>query len=638
MKPAADRPLPSAAWWTLALSSTGVLLVALGYASARADAGTGIGTGTGFGTGTGTGAPALATAAYWCGQLLVFLPVAARVCAGRTRSRTEAFLLVTGLAVNQYLQKVLFSPDQFRFPDELQHQVATTTLLHTGRLFQVNLALPIAERFPGLAEMAGAVTALTGLPVVVVGLLVAGVCRLIFVGALFLLVTATGRSPRVAAGTCVCYATALHYLFFDAMFLYQTAALPFLLLVLRAALRWWRPAGSAALPGVPASLGALAAMVVVVASHHVTALIMVGALLLGGAAAFPASTRRPLVFVPAASAAVVVIAWFTLAARSIVGYFGYPARSLRTSLTALWHGGGADVAMPANPRWELVVQFAGLLALAVLSTVAAVRWWRGRYRGAWWWLVLTGALLFFAGSAVRVLGAQGPELAGRATTFTYIPLSMLVSAVLLDRRRRHRDDGPARRPSLPPSALRPSALRPSGRMCAVVPVAAATAVLTLLMLGARAGGWPPYWGRLPGPHLVSAYERSVDPPGVLAARWMGVRLPEGARTAADSVGYTLVSTYGRQDPVGDVAPLFSPDLSGDPALRHLYRLSVEFVWVDLRTASALPRSGSYFPQDPQADRHRRPLDRSALDRFDSLPGTSRLYDNGIIRVYDVRRA
>ena len=30
-------------------------------------------------------------------------------------------MLVMGLALNQYLLKWMYSPDQFRFPDELQH-------------------------------------------------------------------------------------------------------------------------------------------------------------------------------------------------------------------------------------------------------------------------------------------------------------------------------------------------------------------------------------------------------------------------------------------------------------------------------------------------------------------------------------
>ena len=70
----------------------------------------------------------------------------------------------------------------------------------------------------------------------------------------------------------------------------------------------------------------------------------------------------------------------------------------------------------------------------------------------------------------------------------------------------------------------------------------------------------------------------------------------------------------------------------------LQSLSVDYLWVDVRMAQQLPASGSYFPVDPQAQRHTEPVPLAQLVKFDHIPGLSRLYDCGDIRIYDMRGA
>jgi len=63
---------------------------------------------------------------------------------------------------------------------------------------------------------------------------------------------------------------------------------------------------------------------------------------------------------------------------------------------------------------------------------------------------------------------------------------------------------------------------------------------------------------------------------------------------------------------------------------------VEFAWVDIRLADHLPMSGSYFPMDPQSGKRAGPIERGALTKFDAIGGTDRVYDNGTVRIYDLR--
>jgi cytochrome b len=575
----------------LALSAFGVLLVALAYDGGRDSRGGSM-------------------AVYWIGQVVVFSPVVARLLARRLAGMAEALLLVIGLAVNQYVMKWAYSPDMFRFPDEGQHWTATTLITESGDLYRYNAALPPAVHFPGLAEMGAAVSGLTGLSVTVAGMLVAGIAHLVFVVALFAVVQRAGASPAVAGLTCVVYATAMHYLFFNSMFLYQTAALPFLILTVWAYRRW--RAGD----GVGWAMFGLVTTLVTTVSHHVTAFMLIGTLaLLALTEIVFARPRRWNALLGPAGALLVVAAWIGLVARDVIGYLSAPVDRIAETVSNLMADkdtGAAPVAL-VQP-WQLGVQALGLLALLVLFCLVAVKVWRSRDRSPWLWAALAGSAVFFAGNGVRFLGASGPEIAGRLSTFTYVPISIVAALALVKL-----------------NEIRLGRKRPERVAGWGTRIVVGTAVATLLLIGARAGGWPPVYAILPGPYLAAGFERSVDANGMAAAQWLAKN--PGNRIAGDITGIALASTYGRQDPVREGAQLFiGPQwsLDDEDLIRAQY---VQLLWVDRRLAQQTPASGAYFEHDPNAGRYTAPLPTAALRKFDGLPNADRIYDNGEIRLY-----
>ncbi|MEV6600932.1 hypothetical protein AB0M36_29405 [Actinoplanes sp. NPDC051346] len=592
----------------LTISALGVLMVALAYAGGRVSTGN-------------------AQFAYWVGQVVVFTPVVVRLLSRRMAGVAESFLLVMGLALHQYLLKWMYSPDQFRFPDELQHWLASSIIVESGELFQPNPALPPAVHFPGLAEMGAAVTSMTGLPVTAAGVIVAGIAHLVFVAVLFAAVLRASNSPAVAGVCCATYATALHYLFFNSMFLYQTAALPFFMLTIWAVRRWRVEGGR---EYVALAVGAIALTTV---SHHVTAFALVLTLLLLAAAELVVQRpRRWSALIMPAVAAALVAAWIFTVARDVLGYLEAPIDQVQQTISNLLSGREeASSTTAAVSVGQLVVQGTGLLGLFVLY-LALVRDMVHRHdRDYWRWAAVVGGAIFFAGNGVRFLGQNGPEIAGRLSTFTYVPISILAAIALVR--------GVQLIPAKDAEGHRWRAAAPA--IDVVAPggwnlysrVAAGSAMITLLMIGARAGGWPPLQSILPGPYLAGGFERSVDAYGVDAADWQRRTLGRGNRVGGDVTSVSLASTYGRQDPVREVGPLYYADEWGLAQEQLVAGLYLQYLVVDRRLSEQLPEGEAYFENDPNAGSITRPLSTTQISKFDSLREVDRLYDNGTVRVY-----
>jgi hypothetical protein len=160
-------------------------------------------------------------------------------------------------------------------------------------------------------------------------------------------------------------------------------------------------------------------------------------------------------------------------------------------------------------------------------------------------------------------------------------------------------------------------------------------IITVLMIGARVGGWPPSNQLLPGPYLAAGFERSVDELGISAARWQFRTLGPDNRVGGDIVSVSLSSTYGRQDPVREVGSLFYDNVWSGADDELVTSLSMSYLVVDTRLSEQLPTNQAYFESDPHAGRITEPLTKTQIGKFDTLPAVSRLYDNGTVRIYQM---
>jgi hypothetical protein len=563
-----------------------------------------------------------ATDLFWAGQVLLYALPAAFLLFRRHIGRAEAFGVALLMPIATFLILAYYSPDQFRFIDEFQHVQTAQTILTTHHLFHLNTSLPVSSQFPGLEIITTALVAITHLSITTSGMIVTGLAHvLVGVCLYFLVVEVTGR-PRIAAFAAVIYATGPHYQFFDSYFIYQTIAIPFLLLSLLAVVKMVKAQGKLANSW---AVVAVACGAVTTVSHHITSYALVAVLLAFTVAQLflPQSARTwrvPAVF---AVVAAMVVGWDLGIATATWSYIKPILDSLFGQKGILPNSQKKGVAGNL-PRIDTIWEYVSTLLLVVLTPFGAWRVWKAR-RSASNAVTLglgLGALSIFLVLVVRVVSGDGGELAGRAMSFALIPVSIVVAAVVVGRVRAKRDR--------PRHGLR----RFQNYGLATV----GTALLVVLAVGGIAGGLPSYYARVPGPYRVSAYERSVDSHNVDASVWAADNLPHGGGIASDDFTESMFSSLGYQSYQRNIATLFlsSGYTAADRALVRQKKLT--YVVADKRITEQLPAAGFYFSPDPHQGNYKKPLPSQTINKFDDIPGVSRVFDDGTIVIYDLAGA
>ena len=584
---------------------------------------------------------------FWLGLMIIVLPVAGRLLGGGA-SRLERIALVVMLGAGLYIVKLLQSPGSFSLFDEFVHWVTLNDILRTDHLFVHNNLLPVSPYYPGLEIVTSALVK-AGLPVWEAGVIVVAAGRVLFSLALFLFVERAGFSARVAGVASLIYMANPNYVFFDAQFGYESLALPlavFILLAVRARDRSRRN-------GVALTLTIALGIGAVVVTHHITS-IALAMFLLAWAVSGPAlalirrrrsaagkqvagrerlsedaddpepmrETRRGLGVVgPTLMVIIATITWILYIASITVGYLGPALGGALNQVVALVAGdeGSRELFSSSGfqaPVWEQLVAYASVAALLLGIAIGGLVLLRfGVRRAAVASLCLVA--LVYPASLIGRLTARGAELAARSTEFTFIGVGVVaaVAALYLV--------------GLP---------RLRGRGRALVLSAIAATFVGGIILGL------PFWARLPGPYLVGADPRSVEPIGLAAAEFMGTEVGPGQRILADRTNRNLMATYGAQTAlttVGDRVNLqniyFTPMLNADD-LKDMRTVLTQYVEVDQRLTQSVPYVGVYLERGETdlLGPWLSPMPVQDLAKWDVTDGVDRIYDSGAIQIFNVQ--
>ena len=550
--------------------------------------------------------------AYWLGQALVVGPVAIRLLGRRLLTSNETVALIAILTLAEYLLKICYSPDAFTFADELLHWRSTVNVLDTGRLSTVNYGLPISPHYPGLEEATTALISVTRLPIFEAGLIIAGLAHLVFICLLYLIYRVIGRSYRVAGIAILIYYGTPDLTSFNSMYVYETLALTFLGLGVLAA---WHAANRKSTREcvswfVLASLSIMAT----VTTHHVTSYVLAATLVLISLTSLLARSIRTAAIIGALAIIAVgaIACWIIFAARDTLTYFRPTVQGILQGLIALENGESqhAQSATSAAPLGNQILEGVAILLITALLPVGWWHVWRRKRHYPWVLAMAAGSVGWFADLAIRVGISAGQEIAGRAATFIYIPVSFIVALALV-----------------------PLVNVAISRLGGMTAIAAATLGTLVLLINGLANGWPPYWERLPGPFQVASFERSVGPEEIATANWTLSALGPGNRIAADSGISPVLVGYGDQNPLWGIAYLFISSTYNNAVTKSARAQEVQYVLVDWRLSASPPASGSYFQGGPSTNR---PIPLVDLEKFGNLPGVSRVYDSGDIVIYDLQ--
>jgi hypothetical protein len=576
-----------------------------------------------------------ATDLFWLGLVVLYLPIALRLLREDV-SREERIGLVVLLGTALYLVKVLQSPTAFIQFDEFLHVRTAIDILEKDHLFSRNSLLPVSPLYPGLEIATTAIANLTGLSIFWSGVLLLFVARVVFVLSLFLLIEIVSESARVAGIASLIYMAHSGFLFFHAMFAYESLAIMFFGLLLLSETFTSRSPKFIP-PLLCMTLPFLAALTV---THHLTSAFAAMILLLLAFAHMVCYNSRQQVLRAVAIACIVILllaAWTLRVGNSVESYVApvFDSGWLEFSklLTGESNGRKLFVAEDGSglPAWQ---RYAALAAVAFTSLGLAIGFFRtlalqntsssspvehsrlwpigiGNNARA---VLLAALTLGYPISVLLRLTRAGWEIGNRAGAFIYFGVGLVCAVGIAAFWLRGSK-----------SKLRTSAVG---------------VVLTIIFVGGAISGSAKT--AVPSGYKVSADALSVEPIGVAAAAWTKETLGRGWRFAADRINRLLLSTYGEQRVITglqdklDVSSLVLGDELSAEDMNTITSGKVDFLMVDARLAKALPLVGVYFETGEDPLIHEAPPSSEALRKFNRLRGVGRTFDNGPIAIYDVR--
>ena len=588
---------------TLSLTSaTGILVVAFAYEAGRL-------------------AMQFADSLFWLGLLILFLPIAGRLLSPRP-TRRERIALIVVLGLGLYFIKYLQYPLYFAYHDEFSHLRTAQDIAASNHLFLENPLLPISSFYPGVEIAANAVSSLTGLSIFVTGILMIGIARLVLCLSLYLFYEQLSKSARLAGVATLLYMVNPQYLFFQTIFAYESLAIPLAAFVLfTLASHCYAPYGQHKGLNIITwlSIGA------VVITHHITSFALVAMLILWTLLSL-VRNRHPKELIGLGTATILSIVlcflWLIYTGDIVLGYLTPHLTSSIYQIKQILAGENATRQLFTQgtgfvePVWERIAAVASLAFIMLLLPFGLLKGWL-RYRQSAAVLTLVGGALVYPVSQALRLTAAGAESGIRATEFLFLGIGFIIAIHVAD-------------------LWLPHVHRWRTYILVI-------AMLAVILVGQATSGETPTWARLPGPYLVVADQRSVEPEGISAAKWAATYLGPNHRIGSDRINTLLMATYGHQwgytsadDKTPGIEQVFVSQQFGSKEEQSLKHDGVKYLVVDLRLSHGLPLIGYDFNEPAShVPVYRFPIPLDTLGKFDGATNLNRLFDSGNIAIYDV---
>jgi len=383
--------------------------------------------------------------------------------------------------------------------------------------------------------------------------------------------------------------------------------------------------------------GALATGLVTTVTHHVTSFFMAGLVVLLAVCAVAWSERwrhrLGLLLVVVSVLVAGTVFWDLAVATDTIHYL--------QQIKSLLYGAGTNGIIAAKPGASVVAQVSegrsvpavlvplplrllgdlGVAIVAVIIPVGAWTVWRDRatYPRYLWMTPLIASVAYYVLLPVFLFSPGGIALVGRGQILVLIP-SSIIAAAAFNRGFASRSVLGRGKSDAPPARIRNA----SGFFIASV-----------VVVGGVAASYPPYSGKLPAPYNVNAYTRSADARTIGLGTWMAATIGSSSRIAGGHAQVLLLESVAGIQIVPDAANLFETEAFTTDDAHLVQDLRIGFVVADRRLTTEIPAGGSDFDNDPLSGHYARPLPAQVLTKFDHIDGVSRVFDDGVIVVYDL---
>lgn len=553
------------------------------------------------------------------GLLLIYVPCLVRLISP-TPQRVERICLLCLVGISFFLVQIMISPLYISPYDALLHWVTADNILRTQRLFSVNSLLPVSPYYPGLEMVANALATVGGLSTFQAGTAVIAFARLLMLLALFLFYEQITMSSRMAGIATMIYMTNPHFLFFDAIFSYETLALPIATFMFYALARYDALSNGKYRWMLLVAWLTLAALTI---THHMTDFVFVALLALWTIISIRGGRgiRGILAAITLSGLLFAFVYAFLMPGNPVWSYLSSYFTTAFAELEHILAGVGsarplfASNGAPSAPSWDRLLML-GSVALATLGLPFGLfSLWKQHRHNA---LAVTLGIFALAYPVTQVFrfSNYGSEITDRSAAFLFLPLAYVLAIFITQ-------FWPTRQLNRRATAL----------ICCA---------LSVMLLGGALLEIGPAYSDLPGPYEVIADGRSIEPVGVQAAQWSLAHLGPDNRVATDRINQTLFATFGEQRIVteqqdnANIAPIFLSTQLDQQAIATLRGAGIRYLVVDLRLSTGLPLLGFYYQSDePGAFHLTSPVSRQALTKFSALPQINTLFDDGSIIIYEL---
>jgi hypothetical protein len=567
-------------------ASIGVLLLALAYAMGRFSIEGGV-------------------AIYWIGVIVIYVPIAYRLCMPFD-GRAERLGLVIILGVFLLLVRMLYTSFDIQFGDELRHLGTTKDIVTTEHLFTYNPGLSVKPFYPGLHILTTALVKITGLSIRQAGIAIMILSRFILTTGMFLFIEQISNSARVAGVASAIYMANAHFQSFGAMYIYQSLDVPLMMVTFFVAV-----CGEQQQHRLGYRLWSVVSFLAIIITHHTTSYVLTIWLLGWAFAHFTQRFRQRGVAFPIGAAIfcfAAIFLWITIVTPNTVDYFSSPANKLASSIKDNVSS-SKTTNLPDTPLIQRLISMGSVGVIVLCLPPSAWFVWRRYSRHALSLVMIPLGLAYYLTLGIRFLASDGAEMATRSWVFVFFGVGYVIAvgifelATILDQR--------------------------------LVLYGLAPLIVLMIYLGGLMSGWPPVWGRLPGPYIVTTAERSIEPHGIIAAKWADAHLVPRQNTVSNSSNNNLMASYAAQFPTEGMSWIIFQSDIGKNEIEAIREKDTRYFILDYRLTELLPVDGYYFEfGEPGAFHHTEPLDPAMFAKFDRVDGMNRVMDSGDIVIYD----